>query len=362
MIKDVLNRNLLHMVAAMPRVSIALILFVALCLLAVSLWLRRRETSAATPFMILSALAGLQALLVSLRWDFGIMQLRPWQIVLAAALPGAAWLCFRSAASGGSLIQWRNLIHAVPIGLIVLALIVLPDAIDIILIVTFLAYGAIFLRLALSGEASFEQTAFEGMFNMRRALGLLAFTMLGSALVDVFVFLDFLRVGGQHAATLIGIGNMIWLIALGASVALGSVTLPSQEEEPDDAPLVVLEAEDRKVAEDIQRLLTESGLAKKPGLTLSRLARRAALPARTVSNAINRVHGRNVSQFINDIRIEEACRLLRDSDISITQAIYESGFQTKSNFNREFLRVTGRTPRDWRKERPASFAAVQSRN
>lgn len=342
------------MLAAMPKVSIALILFAVLLLLAASLSLRRRETPAATPFIILSALAGLQALLVSLRWDFGIMQLRPLQIVLAAGLPGAAWLCFRVAASGGSLLQWRNLTHAIPIGLIVLALFLLPDAIDMILIATFLAYGVIFLRLALSGEASFEQTAFEGMFNMRRALGLLAFTMLGSALVDVVVFVDFMRVGGQHAATLIGVGNMVWLLALGASVALGSVTLPCPDEEPDGAVPAMLEAEDRKVADEIHVLLTQSGLAKKPGLTLSRLARRAALPARTVSNAINRVHGRNVSQYINDIRVEEACRLLRGTDISITQAIYECGFQTKSNFNREFLRVTGKTPREWRKENQAA--------
>ena len=342
----------------MPQVSIALILSAALFLLAVSLWFRRRETPAATPFMFLSALACAQALLVSLRWDFEVNQLRPLQILIAAGLPSAAWLCFHAAASGNPLFQARNVAHAAPIAITAAALLLLPDAIDIILVAASLFYGARFLRLALSGEASFAQTAFEGMFNMRRAVSLLAFALLGSALIDVLVFLDFLRVGGRNAAMLIGIGNMVWLLTLGASVALGSVTLPASDEEPDPAPTSEPEAEDRKIAQDIHLLLTQTGLAKKPGLTLTRLARRAGLPARSVSNAVNRVHGRNVSQYINDIRIEEACRLLRETDVSVTQAIYESGFQTKSNFNREFLRVTGSTPREWRRENRSGAQAA----
>jgi AraC-like DNA-binding protein len=56
----------------------------------------------------------------------------------------------------------------------------------------------------------------------------------------------------------------------------------------------------------------------------------------------------NVSQFINEARVGEACRLLRETDLQITQIIYASGFNTKSNFNREFVRVTSSTPSEWR--------------
>jgi AraC-like DNA-binding protein len=34
----------------------------------------------------------------------------------------------------------------------------------------------------------------------------------------------------------------------------------------------------------------------------------------------------------------------------VTAIMYDGGFQTKSNLNREFLRVTGTKPRDWRQE------------
>jgi AraC-like DNA-binding protein len=33
---------------------------------------------------------------------------------------------------------------------------------------------------------------------------------------------------------------------------------------------------------------------------------------------------------------------------SVTTAMLDSGFNTKSNFNREFLRVTGASPSKWR--------------
>jgi AraC-like DNA-binding protein len=60
------------------------------------------------------------------------------------------------------------------------------------------------------------------------------------------------------------------------------------------------------------------------------------------------VLGKNVSQVVNDYRIQEAKDRLRGTDDPITSIMYEAGFQTKSNFNREFLRVTGVTPRAFR--------------
>ena len=80
----------------------------------------------------------------------------------------------------------------------------------------------------------------------------------------------------------------------------------------------------------------------------TRLARRAGVPARRISSAVNRLRSANVSQYINGYRIAEACRLLRETDEPVTRIMFYAGFQTKSNFNREFLRVTGMSPRAWR--------------
>lgn len=350
MIKDVSDRDLIHMVFIMPKISIALILFVTLCLLAVNLWRKRSETAAATPFLVIAIMAAVQTLFVSLRWDFGLVQFRNPQILLAAAMPSIVWIAFQTSVAGTVGLRHINPVHFLPLAVATVALFALPDAIDVLLVMTFLIYGLAFFRLGLSGENGFGEIPFDGVINMRRAVWLVAFSLLSSALVDVLVFLDFLHGDGAHAAQLIGAGNFIWLLALGASVALGSNALPMETVEVESDEQVQPEAEDYKVVETIRAMLLDTDLAKDPGLTLSRLARRAAMPMRTVSSAINRVHGRNVSQYINDIRIAGACRMLQETDISITQAIYASGFQTKSNFNREFARVTGKTPRDWRRQ------------
>ncbi|HEX9957475.1 MAG TPA: AraC family transcriptional regulator, partial [Fibrella sp.] len=48
--------------------------------------------------------------------------------------------------------------------------------------------------------------------------------------------------------------------------------------------------------------------------------------------------------FVTEVRIGHACKLLINSDLSISQIGYESGFRTMSNFNRQFRDVTGQTP------------------
>jgi AraC-like DNA-binding protein len=83
-----------------------------------------------------------------------------------------------------------------------------------------------------------------------------------------------------------------------------------------------------------------------PDLTLARIARRLHVPVKQLSAAVNRSRGENVSRLINGFRIRHACERLV-ADESVTAAVFNSGFNTKSNFNREFLRVTGGTPSEF---------------
>jgi AraC-like DNA-binding protein len=50
------------------------------------------------------------------------------------------------------------------------------------------------------------------------------------------------------------------------------------------------------------------------------------------------------SEFVSEVRIGHACKLLMAGKLSITQVSYESGFRTLSNFNRQFKDITGQTP------------------
>lgn len=59
----------------------------------------------------------------------------------------------------------------------------------------------------------------------------------------------------------------------------------------------------------------------------------------------------SVSQYVNGYRVQAACELLEAGDEPISAVMFEGGFLTKSNFNREFLRVTGKSPSAWRNSR-----------
>lgn len=50
------------------------------------------------------------------------------------------------------------------------------------------------------------------------------------------------------------------------------------------------------------------------------------------------------SEFLNDIRIGHACRMLQSGDNSISEVCYATGFNNVSNFNRQFKNRTKMTP------------------
>lgn len=52
--------------------------------------------------------------------------------------------------------------------------------------------------------------------------------------------------------------------------------------------------------------------------------------------------------FLNELRIEKACKLLQDKDYLITEISEKSGFKNISNFNRKFKELKGLTPSSYR--------------
>ncbi|MGB7328890.1 MAG: AraC family transcriptional regulator [Rubripirellula sp.] len=58
--------------------------------------------------------------------------------------------------------------------------------------------------------------------------------------------------------------------------------------------------------------------------------------------------GRTPSEYIAELRIGLACRLLTDTDESILSICSQSGFANLSNFNRQFRKRRSTTPREFR--------------
>lgn len=64
-----------------------------------------------------------------------------------------------------------------------------------------------------------------------------------------------------------------------------------------------------------------------------------------------RVHtGKTFPQFVNELRVGRACALLMEDNLNITEVAFRSGFVNLSNFNRQFRRLKGVSPHEFRQQ------------
>lgn len=60
--------------------------------------------------------------------------------------------------------------------------------------------------------------------------------------------------------------------------------------------------------------------------------------------------GKTYSQFLTEIRVGYACKLIVDNKMSIKQLCFESGFNNFSCFHKNFKQIMGKTPQSYQKE------------
>lgn len=303
-------------------------------------------------FLTLIALCALQSVLVGLRWGYGVSEARYVLPVLAACLPPLVYIAFRGlmrVAAESRIAMLANL--ALSPLLIVIMEFIWPMAIDLALIVIFVGHAIALVLLGRKGPDGLDEAQFASVTSAHRALIIAAIALCVSALFDLLVFFDFEWAHGQNVAALVSNANLFGLLLIGLMAALAG---KSKGPQTGIEPVAELSAsaepseQDRDIVARVDRLMETQALYRDENLNLSRLARRLGLPSRQISGAINRSLGVNVSQYVNQLRIREACRLLEETEQSVTAIMLSSGFQTKSNFNREFRRVTGMSPVDWR--------------
>lgn len=85
-------------------------------------------------------------------------------------------------------------------------------------------------------------------------------------------------------------------------------------------------------------------------LTLEEAAALAQLTPQSFCRFFKNRTRKSFIQFVNEVRVGQACRKLSEGDWTIAEIAYACGFSNLSNFNRFFKGLTGKTPRVYRQE------------
>jgi len=118
---------------------------------------------------------------------------------------------------------------------------------------------------------------------------------------------------------------------------LGSSLTPDQIEEYKKRLIALLESEK---------------LFLNPQVNLTDLSEKLSISSKHLSQVINQSFNKNFFDFINSYRILEVQQILkesRDDKMTILEAMYQAGFNSKSSFNIAFKKETGQTPTEFLK-------------
>ena len=95
--------------------------------------------------------------------------------------------------------------------------------------------------------------------------------------------------------------------------------------------------------------IAKDTLYRKPDMSVSELAAELGISERRLKCAINNAYNKTVSEYLNDRRVQAACRLLRDKpDMTLDEICFEAGFASSKTFQKTFTSTMGQTPEQYR--------------
>jgi AraC-like DNA-binding protein len=106
-----------------------------------------------------------------------------------------------------------------------------------------------------------------------------------------------------------------------------------------------------RLKRNLMMLMNEKAIYRNPDLRLSLLAKELNTNRTYLSSLIKADFGNSYAGFINHYRVNEAKKLLVDTEnnMSINEISEKVGFKSVSSFNIFFKRFTGKTPATFRR-------------
>ena len=111
------------------------------------------------------------------------------------------------------------------------------------------------------------------------------------------------------------------------------------------------EDEAQRIVAGLQKLMNEQELFRNPNLKVGDLAREINIPSHQLSRILNDSLQKNFTLFVNEYRVNAACKmLLHQTNFTIEAIGDEVGFNSKSTFFAAFKKIKGLTPNAYMRE------------
>ncbi len=135
------------------------------------------------------------------------------------------------------------------------------------------------------------------------------------------------------------------------------IALPSASAGRDDTGRRVL-------VEKLDELMSREKPYLRPDLTIVEVAGALDINRTYLSDAVNRVLGNSFTTYLNELRVRDAVNLISDpsyDQYTVDGLARMSGFANRKTFHNAFVRTTGLTPSEFRRNRATPPAAVPAR-
>jgi predicted permease len=239
-------------------------------------------------------------------------------------------------------------------------------ALNMAAIISVVAYLYISFRLI---ESYYQQLKFNHvndryrnqmrwLVRLIKAFGYLWLLWLPYAVADFFYF-HWLGSHVYYPLYLLLAGIMIWVAATVHSKpgALGTEQASPVSKAPVSADL-------RQKGSWLRKAMEANRYYRDTELNLTSLAEKLGLTIHELSRIINVALKKNFNDFINEYRVTEVIRRMRDpafGHITLLGIALESGFNSKSSFNRIFKQMTGKSPAEYKNVAQKEFPSYNLR-
>ena len=115
-------------------------------------------------------------------------------------------------------------------------------------------------------------------------------------------------------------------------------------------PMLRLEARDGNKNSALREILTYLSTHSTENISRKSLARALGISESSISHIFSHTLKISLPSYLNSLRLDEAQALLKETELSITQIVSQSGFGSLRSFNRAFRAAFGISPTEYRKE------------